>query len=489
VLLLYPPAVFSHDALTGTNRPVIFPTLGILSIAGKLREAGHEVILQDSRLSAVISPFGESQRLFGIPVEQAAEAAVEAQPDLIGISNNFPLDQPVIEALAGELKRRMPSVPIVVGGHTATNLAQVYIANPNIDFVIKGEGEDKIFIVIDRIQNGPRPIGGIIDGSEAEIPYFIQDLDTIPFPAYDLVDMERYFYLQSHGHSPRTREYGRRAMTIFTSRGCPWECGFCSIHAVMGYRFRAHSPKYVVDHIKMLYDRYRIDYLHVEDDNFTLKKRRFDEILDGIIAMKPQFKWDTPNGVRADMLTRDLVFKSKKAGCKYFVVGVESGDETVLNSLILKRLDLNAVRQAAQWCKEARLELQAFFIFGYPGETLEQMQTTRELAMELYQKYDVYPNMSIVTPLTGTRVYSESIEKGYLVTYKGAPRLHTPEFTPQQVDELVISMRKEMLRIFLKKLIKRPLSSWDYLRIVARNPAVLKKLIPKVARARLIFSR
>src|SRR5262249_9778610 len=160
------------------------------------------------------------------------------------ISNNFPLDQPVIEALAGELKRRMPTVPIVVGGHTATNLAQVYLANPSIDFVIKGEGEDKIFIVIDRIQNGQPPIGGIIDGSEGEIPYSIQDLDTIPFPAYDLVDMERYFYLQSHGHSPRTREYGRRAMTMFTSRGCPWECGFCSIHAVMGYRFRAHSPTY-----------------------------------------------------------------------------------------------------------------------------------------------------------------------------------------------------------------------------------------------------
>jgi radical SAM superfamily enzyme YgiQ (UPF0313 family) len=489
VVLIYPPAVVADQALTGTNRPVVFLPLGIMYIAASLREQGHEVTIIDARLSATISAFKNGQSLFGDPLELIIDRIASLQPDVVGISNNFYLDVPVVESLASEIKRRLNKVSVVVGGHTATAIASEYALNKDIDFIIKGEGEHKFPLVLNRI-SAETTISQIedkiIDGSVDNTPYFISDLDSLPFPAYDLVDMERYFELQTKGHSPRTREYGHRSVTLFTSRGCPWDCGFCSIHGVMGYKFRSNSANYVLEHIRYLIEHYKIDYIHFEDDNFTLWKGRFESILDGLIDMKCPIKWDTPNGVRADMLTEQLVRKARRAGCKYIVIAVESGVDRVLNERIGKKLDLEAVRKTSAWCKLANLEAQAFYILGYPGETIAEMETTIDFALDLYRQYNVYPNISILLPLYGTRVRKECVDQGLLVQRESGERVSTPEFSPEDVDRILISARKSILKIFVTKILTHPWQAIEYASVVIRNPRILRKFFPFLFRDRVM---
>ncbi|MDD4891348.1 MAG: radical SAM protein [Phycisphaerae bacterium] len=482
VMLVYPPSVVAERALTGANRPVISLPLGLLSIAAAVRVAGHEVRIHDARLSAKMSALGDGQSLFGDTPDEVAETIAAARPDVVGISNNFHLDVPVVKSLAAAVRRRLPGAVIVVGGHAATAIAEEYIREPAIDYVIKGEGEHKLPLLLDWVRRGLAAPAKIVDGQAQGCPFFIDDLDSLPFPAYDLVDMERYFELQRRGHSPRTREYGRRAVTLFTSRGCPWDCGFCSIHAVMGHEFRGHSAEYVLRHIGHLIERYRIDYVHFEDDNLTLDRRRFDAILDGLLAMQHRPRWDTPNGVRADMLTREQVVKARRAGCKYLVIGVESGVPRILAEKIGKKLDLEAVRRVCVWCQEIGLELQAFYVFGYPGETIADMEATRRFAMDLYRRHDAYPNVSIVLPLYGTRVHREASEKGCLVSHGGDVRIRTEEFTPEDVERVVIGIRKEIFRTFLLKSLAHPLRTLDYARVVLRNPRILRKFLPRALR-------
>ena len=112
---------------------------------------------------------------------------------------------------------------------------------------------------------------------------FIKNLDDLPLPAYDLVDVDRYMKLQSHGFSPRPYEWGKRSFSLLTSRGCPHQCVFCSIQATMGYKWRHHSPENIKKHIDLIIEKYGCDFLHFEDDNFTHNPERYDEILDILI--------------------------------------------------------------------------------------------------------------------------------------------------------------------------------------------------------------
>ena len=151
---------------------------------------------------------------------------------------------------------------------------------------------------------------------------------------------------------------------MITSRGCPYDCTFCSIHLHMGKRFRAHSVTNVLRHIELLVSQYGVRHIHFEDDNLTLNRSRFSDLLDGLLAVQFDITWDTPNGVRADLLPKELIAKSKESGCTHLVMGVESGKQANLDRIVKKKLDLQQVERTAHACKELGLDLGAFFIIG-----------------------------------------------------------------------------------------------------------------------------
>jgi magnesium-protoporphyrin IX monomethyl ester (oxidative) cyclase len=264
------------------------------------------------------------------------------------------------------------------------------------------------------------------------------------------------------------RSYKDRSISMITSRGCPFNCVFCAVHLHMGKAFRAHSVNYVVKHIEHVIDKYRVKTIFFEDDNLTFDIPRFDAICDRIIEGNIKFKWETPNGIRADYLTLELLKKMKRSGCQSVFFGVESGDQHVLDDIISKSLDLNAVMNVAEMCKKIRLNTAAFYIIGFPGEKKEDMLKTVEFALRLKKEYDVGMLLHVATPSCGTRLYYECKEKGYtqenltprafaeVRQTTGNPLIGTQDFTPAEVKEIATMAMNRYRKIALINYIKNP---------------------------------
>ena len=292
----------------------------------------------------------------------------------------------------------------------------------------------------------------------------MQNLDDLPYPAYDLVDMELYLKPSKIGY----RSFQDRAISMITSRGCPFNCCFCAVHLHMGQKFRAHSAQYVLDHIQYVVDKFKVKNIFFEDDNLTLDIKRFEAICDGIVERKIKIGWETPNGVRADCLNLDLLKKMKQSGANSIFVGVESGDQQILDNVICKSLDLNRVVQFAKDAKQIGLKTGAFYIIGFPGETKENMQRTVDFALRLKRDYDVGMHLFMATPSYGTRLFKDCKVNGYIqqdLTWnafaqarqpKGMPLITTNEFTPAEVKEIAAKALAEYKKLSLINHIKNP---------------------------------
>lgn len=287
---------------------------------------------------------------------------------------------------------------------------------------------------------------------------FIQSVDDLPLPAYDLVDMERYFHLQASGYSPWTREWGRRSVSVITSRGCPHRCSFCSIHATMGYRWRAQSPDYVRRHLRLLRDRYAIDFIHFDDDNLTHDPERFDRLLDVLLEFSPVIQWDTPNGVRGDTWTFERVRRAKDSGAQMLVVAIESAVQRVLDTVVRKRLDLSQVEDFMRFAHAVRLRMMAFYVVGLPGETLDDIDATLTFALKRYLRYGVWPGVSLATVLPGTPLHEE-VESKKLRDPSlpfAANQITTTEFSPADISRRYRRFQRLKILIFFW----RSLTSW-----------------------------
>ena len=246
----------------------------------------------------------------------------------------------------------------------------------------------------------------LLRGNKRAPIMYVDPIDALPFPAYDLVDLGRYHELASKGFSPRFREWGDRPITMLTSRGCPHRCTFCSIQSTMGYEFRYHSPAYVKRHIDFLVQNHGVDFIHFEDDNFTHIPARYDEIIDHLITLDPKVKWDTPNGVRGDTWTLERIRRAKASGCQFLTVAIESSVPDVLDKIVRKRLDLDRAREMIRDCDRAGLRLHAFYIIGFPGETLDDMQRTVDFALDNYRRYGTTPFQQPLILIPGTDVHA-----------------------------------------------------------------------------------
>jgi magnesium-protoporphyrin IX monomethyl ester (oxidative) cyclase len=271
---------------------------------------------------------------------------------------------------------------------------------------------------------------------------------------------------------------------MITSRGCPFNCVFCAVHLHMGKAFRAHSTEYVVNHLKHVVDKYRVKTIFFEDDNLTFDIKRIDAICDQIIQKNIKFKWETPNGIRADYLTLDLLRKMKRSGCQSVFFGVESGDQHILDDVISKSLDLEAVTRVAKMCKDIGLSTAAFYIIGFPGEKKEDMMKTVEFALELKKKYDVGMLLHVATPSCGTRLYYECKEKGYIQENltprafaevrqtRGNPIIGTEDFTTAEVKEIAALAMNRYRKISMLNYVKNPAKT---LKKVFSQPGIIVK--------------
>ncbi len=475
--------------------------LGIMYIAAVLEKHGYKPKIFDCLIHAETRIIDDGEVVYhGVSDDTILNFIKQERPDVVGISCLFTAQIDNSIKIANLVKYVDEKIITVIGGpHASVHGRQFLEENISFDIAVSGEGEyvflqivnslkDKISL--DSIKNMfYRNSSGKICQTESD--GFITDLDALPYPAYHLVDMELYFNLLEQGIITRSAAQ-KRSISLITSRGCPYNCIFCSIHLHMGKLWRAHSAEYVINHIEYVVNKYKVRHISFEDDNFTFKTGRAKEILQGIIKKKIKITWDTPNGIRADSLDEDLSRFMKKSGCIELIFGVESGDQEILNKVIGKKLKLDAVIKAAEACKKAKVKSHAFFVIGLPGEKIENIKKSLDFALMLRKRYGTSPKLSIATPLIGTRLYNICKDKKYLIKepdaksfsmatqINGEGLIRTEDFTPSQIKELSLEFKNKIAKVDLLDKIKSPAFYFHILMSLLIHPQkTLKKIKEK----------
>ena len=454
-------------------------------------------------LGAVSERRGDEVVIFDADVEDrpVSDFVQEFRPHIIGITANTPQVKQAWRTAAAI--KQIHDVPIVLGGPHVSVLPEESCAKPDVDLVVRGEGEEIWLEICDRVESFLRDqphfstsalmhpkhkifadcLGVTYKTSDGAINNnpdraALADLDTLPWPAYHLFKMDRYTNLQ-----PATDKVdGARSFSIMTSRGCPYRCTFCS-QSIMPIKWRSRSAEHVIAEWRHLVHDLDAQEIGVLDDSANIRVKRLEELGHALIDNQlNHVPWIFVNGIRANLAGQELLALLKQAGLKRVAFGVETGDPAILKS-IDKKVDHDTIRQAFRNAEAAGLETIAFLILGLPGETRATMQRTIDFAIELDP---LIANFSMMTPYPGTKVYETVKRQGRLlindwedyVFFEQQARFEMGEMTAELVEEMY---RKAYRQFYLRpKPILRRLQTSDFWFNLPRNVRIaLRTFLPK----------
>jgi anaerobic magnesium-protoporphyrin IX monomethyl ester cyclase len=446
VCLINPPRIQPK----AWGKPNVFPPIGLAYIAAVL-EKEHEVCIIDAPTEGwrnLQDVDGATYRV-GLSNTEIADKIKRWSPDVVVIEIPFSGWSKTAFEVASTVKGINKDIITVLEGQHPSARPEDCLANPNVDFVVMGEPENAIFELIDAVGKETRNLKKIrgIGFVKNGVPVFtsprplLEDLDSLPFPARHLLPMEEYYVAVKE--NPLRGEINKPWTIMITSRGCPYNCVFCTHHIVWGRKWRGRSPENVVDELEQVIKTYHVKQIDFLDDNMTLDRKRMEKICDLIVKRGLSIEWFTPNGVRADTLDEKLLKKMKRSGCKKIRVAPESGVQRVVDQVIKKNLDLRSVERAVVLCKKVGIKVGCFFVIGLIGETKEEIEETIKFAYKLRQLGADSFIFSIATPVYGTRLYEQAKRGGFLrecfsdeALAAAEPLIETPEFTADELREL-----------------------------------------------------
>jgi radical SAM superfamily enzyme YgiQ (UPF0313 family) len=325
------------------------------------------------------------------------------QPNIVGVTSST-LSYKTALKLIKIAKEACPNCITVAGGPHVTFWDDKALQEcPELDIVVRKEGENTLLELVQRIEAGKsyadvvgttcRKDGKIVKNPDR--PY-IEDLDSLPFPARHLWPMERF------------REY-EDILYLETSRGCVYWCEFCSTVRMHGRKYRMRSPKSVVDELEFLHKTYNINKFTFCDDAFTVDPSRTVALCNEILKRGLKIEWNC--GTRVDMLTKELLAKMKEAGCVTVWFGVESGTQQVLDAM-KKGITPELTMKVFGWIRELGMKPVPNVLFGFPGETKESAWKSIKFVEKIAP--DDVSIYNIATPYPGTPLYDMVKEKGWL---------------------------------------------------------------------------
>jgi anaerobic magnesium-protoporphyrin IX monomethyl ester cyclase len=446
VCLINPPRI--QPKVWG--KPNVVPPIGLAYVAAVL-EKDHDVCIIDAPTEGrgnLKEVDGTTYRV-GLSNKEMADRVRRWSADVVVIEIPFSGWAKAAFEVASVVKGVDESIVTVLMGLHPSARPEDCLENSDVDFVVIGEPENTVFELVDALEKdagGFKDISGIGFVKDG-VPVFtsprpvIEDLDSLPFPARHLLPMAQYFAVVKE--NPLRGEVSKPWTLVVTSRGCPYECVFCTHHVVWGRKWRGRSPENVVDELEKVITAYGVQQVDFLDDNMTLDKVRMERICDLIVERGLRFEWFTPNGVRADTLDEKLLRKMKRSGCKKIRVAPESGVQRVVDQIIGKNLDLKSVERAVALCKKVGIKVGCFFVIGLIGETKEDIKATINFAYKLRQLGADSFIFSIATPVYGTRLYEEAKRGGFLrecfsddALAAVEPLIETPEFSADDLVEL-----------------------------------------------------
>jgi radical SAM superfamily enzyme YgiQ (UPF0313 family) len=450
-----PPAPF--------NRYIQNVPLNYIHLAAWLRREGIEVHILD-RVIEDVTP------------ETVDDFIREHNVRVAGIGC-MTCEFPAAVAEARRLKQNHPGIQIVFGGPHPSGDPEECLRTGVVDFAIVGEGEISLTALLKELEAGNRPgaIPGVWQMAEGNVqpaPHSpVPDVDELPSPAYDLLDLEKYFKLDSPWHFPKSQ----RAVQFITSRGCPYQCSYC--HEIHGKKFRGMAPEVVLDQMEWLARKCGVREFMIVDDIFNFELERAKQICRGIIERKLDVHLQFPNGVRGDRFDEELVELMKRAGTHFMAIAIETVSEK-FQKLIRKNLKIDRALQTIEWANQHHIEVSGFFMIGFPGETLEEVRRTTDFAVKA--PLDTI-FVSIVAPFKGTKLrtdmlngrFGEMDSEGQAALDRMFPIVHNRQL-PADVLERV--QRETYWRFYL-----RPRSLINLVRKLT-NGRNVKKIVRAVTR-------
>ncbi len=369
------------------------------------------------------------------------------KPDIIAFTT-VTLTANTVKKIARAVKENLPQTLIIAGGVHPTVLP--FDLFPEVDICVLGEGENTLAEIVRARLSGEdySAIEGIAfhrDGENVrnrERP-LIENLDSLPFPARDLLPLDRY--VCQYPHRAPTRRY----TNMLSSRGCPYDCNFCASRQIWRRRVRFRSPDNILEEIREVVEGQGISMIHFDDDTFCLNRERSVELFHKMIESGLNFRWSCMT--RVDTVDEELLRLMKDAGCVDVQMGIESGDPEVLRK-IGKEITLEEIRKAFRLLKNSGIPCyKGHFILGHVGETPESARRTIELALELDPPIAF---ISVMVPFPGSRAYDHYKAKNCLLTdnwdaynYFADPVTRTDEMPPELLKKLY---REANIRFFLR---------------------------------------
>jgi radical SAM superfamily enzyme YgiQ (UPF0313 family) len=392
ILLVNPPSalgIYEHSRVKVGMSTAPFITLA--SLAGGIRDAGHEVRIADLMMEPV-------------PLETFRRMLEDMRPDHVGITFTTPLYSDA-KRLARFAREVLPGTVLVAGNVHATTFPEDVLRN-GFDLVVLGEGERTIVDICDgRPPDSLKGVARLVDDRlvSGGRPDLIDDLDTLPLPAWDLFDLGRY-------HAPHIAARRNPVGYMETSRGCNHHCFYCS-QTIFWHRIRFKSPERVVSEIFRMLDM-GFKEIHMKDNNFTADIERAKTICRMLVDRRFDAPWALPTGVNVHDVDEEFFELARRAGCYQVAFGIESGDEGVLRR-VNKPQSLERMRRAVEMASDAGMETLGNFMLGLPGETEETMQATIDFAASLPL---TYAKASMTLPFPASVLYEQVKRDGRLLS-------------------------------------------------------------------------
>jgi anaerobic magnesium-protoporphyrin IX monomethyl ester cyclase len=410
ILLINPPAINFYHRIG-----LKLPPLGLAYLASILKEKKHQVKVVDLNV--------EPLDYRSLPYQDF---------DLVGISVDT-TRYPVSQKIAAAAKRH--GVRVVMGGPHAAFFDKEILTSNTADYVIRGEGEYGMLDLVDALENGGEveKVEGLsyrYDGTWDKNPArpFIQDLDFLPFPGRDLLPLNLY-----------THNMGKRfSATMVTSRGCPFNCDFCSCSEFSGIKWRTRSVENILEEMSILYNRYGYRAISFLDDNFTLSPSRVITLCDNILRRGWDIEWWAFSRIDTVVKNEKMVELMAKAGLRQVFIGFESADQETLDGFG-KKLETDNIYKGVEILKRNKIDVWGSFIIGALKETKEKIKKT----IRFSKKIDpAYAQFSILTPYPGTRLY-DSVKHRLLtdnweIFWGGQPVIRLDKVTPKELQRLIV---------------------------------------------------
>lgn len=435
VLLVNPPY---KEVYAKVELDEVVPPLGLAYLASYLRENAIEVDIYDANA-------------LGTNIDKLKEK-LPKDFDIIGVPSFTPSISKSAKALQIG-KEINPDCVTLMGGPHITGLPEGTMDSyPVIDVGVLGEGEVTTLELVRALEakSDLRKINGIIFREKNELVEtprrdFIEDLDVLPFPAYDLLPMDRYQLPLHHVGFGRNIDI-KPFFLMFTSRGCPFRCTYCASKVMWGRKVRYRSAENIIKEIDYLVEHHGIRVLDFADDIFTLNKKRLSTILDMLIERDYNLHFNCLS--RVNTISKEEALKLKKAKCYLIRFGVESGSQKILD-MMKKDITISQIKNAFRLTREAGISSSASFILGHPGETQETAKETIDLAKEINP---AMAHFFIAIPLVGTELYSMARENNFIVNENWEFWKQMPETPVIRTEELapedLVDIRKKAYREF-----------------------------------------